>query len=132
MRTVNPAFQFIIETYVCDYHDATLAGKTSDDTVVSNPNLGYDGAYLRKESGITIVWEVSSTSDSHGMRFASEDDWTSLIAMYKYARGAVDYSKPSWAFCYGIQSDDALSVMAEAVSSGNAPYEVLPLFLLLM
>jgi len=48
------------------------------------------------------VWEVSATSDSHGMRFAYEDDWTSLIAMYKYGRGAVDYSKPSWAFSYGI------------------------------
>eukprot|EP00026_Physarum_polycephalum_P002560 Phypoly_transcript_02567.p1 GENE.Phypoly_transcript_02567~~Phypoly_transcript_02567.p1 ORF type:complete len:909 (+),score=91.92 Phypoly_transcript_02567:101-2728(+) len=110
VRTVNTNFQFFVETYVCDYHDATLAG--------------YDGAYLRKEPGLTIVWEVSATSDSHGMRFAYEDDWTSLIAMYKYGRGAVDYSKPSWAFCYGIQSDDAISVMAEAISSGNAPYEV--------
>lgn len=110
VQVVSPAFQFIIETYVCDYHDATLAG--------------YDGAYLRKEQGLTVVWEVSATSDSHGMRYSYEDDWAGLIAMYKYGRGAVDYSKPSWAFCYGIQSDDALSVMAEAIVAGNAPYEV--------
>jgi hypothetical protein len=62
-----------------------------------------DGGYLKKDPNLTAVWEVTVTSDTTGMRYTSEDDWVSLIAIYKYCRAAVGLDKPSWAFSYAIQ-----------------------------
>jgi hypothetical protein len=56
------------------------------------------------------------------MRDANPDDWISLIAMCKFAKGASG-QKPSWIFTYGKEAEDALLVMAEALAAGNHPYE---------
>jgi hypothetical protein len=56
------------------------------------------------------------------MREARPDDWLSLIGMSKFEKGASG-EKQSWMFTYGRNPDDALLVMAEALASGNNPYE---------
>ncbi|KAJ3028428.1 hypothetical protein HDV00_010387 [Rhizophlyctis rosea] len=106
---VNSDWQTVVEIVTCDYNDAT--------------RLGLDGAYLKNVKGLSIVWEVDAMSDDSAMRNAKADDWLMMYAMMKYGRGASG-SKPSWAFDYGKQTDDAQAVLALAVTAGNSPYEV--------
>ncbi len=108
-RSVNPQFETFVETVTMDYVDATT--------------IGLDGAYLRLADGITHAWEVDVVSDDDAMRFATDDDWICLIAMYKYARAASG-EKPAWAFSYGAREEDAGQVMAEVLAAGCNPYEV--------
>lgn len=62
-------------------------------------------------------------SETHSNLLALEDDWISLIAMYKYSRGASG-NKPSWTFSYGRNVDDAKGTLSLALATGNSPYEV--------
>ncbi len=107
-RTVNPEFPVIIETVTMDYNAAT--------------GIGLDGSSLKGSEGMTHVWELDAISDTSSMRNAKEDDWISMIAMNKFARGASG-SKPAWMFGYGKLEDDAKIVMAEILAAGNNPYE---------
>ena len=107
-RGVSPAIATIVETLTMDYDAATI--------------LALDGSTLKSVPGLTQVWEVDALSDKSGMRGAKPDDWISLIAMCKFAKGASG-QKPSWIFTYGKEASDALLVMAEALATGNHPYE---------
>lgn len=109
-RSENPDFEVFVETVPCDFYDAT--------------SMGLDGAYLRMLEGVTQAWEVDTVSDSHSMKFASHDDWISLISMYRYCRAASGLSKPAWVFSKGWQETDARQVMAEVLAAGCNPYEV--------
>ncbi|KAJ3052708.1 hypothetical protein HK097_005833 [Rhizophlyctis rosea] len=121
-RSVNPSWQTVVEIVTCDYNDAT--------------KIGLDGAYLKNVEGVSVVWEVDAMSDTNAMRSAKADDWLMMYAMYKVGpglaalgRGCVALpiyvsSKPSWAFDYGKQTDDAQATLALAVTAGNSPYEV--------
>src|SRR5205823_1612970 len=84
--------------------------------------LGLDGSRFKSDPGIIQVWEIDALSDKTAMRDARPDDWISLIGMAKFAAGASGI-KPSWVFTYGLMPDDGLLVMAEALASGNNPYE---------
>src|SRR5439155_24243956 len=108
-RSVNPDFVAFPECVTCDTYDATANG--------------LDGAYLRLAEGISFTFEVDATSDSDANRFSSEDDWISLISMFKYGRGASG-SKPAWAFTYGLEADDAAGTMAECLIAGCNPFEI--------
>jgi PKD repeat protein len=108
-RSVNPEFPIFAETLPTDYNGATI--------------YGLDGSYLKHIEGLTHVWEVDTMSNNVGMRNALEDDWISFISAYKYTRAASG-KKPSWVFSYGKQADDAELVMAQALSTGNNPYEL--------
>ena len=105
---VDPNFWVIIETFPLDYLDAT--------------DKGLDGAFRRSSDHFTRVWEVDSVSNTKAMAWATPEDFTSKIAMYKWARAA-DRESPSWVFSYGYQPDDAGLVMAAAVATGNRPFE---------
>ena len=108
-RSVNPEFPIFAETLPTDYNGATI--------------YGLDGSYLKHIEGLTHVWEVDTMSNNVGMRSALEDDWISFISAYKFTRAASG-KKPSWVFSYGKQADDAELVMAQALSTGNNPYEL--------
>lgn len=101
-------FAIFTETVTMDYNAAT--------------QVGLDGGSLKELEGITHVWEIDAVSDGSGSRQARPDDWICLIAMNKYARAASG-SKPSWAFTYGKQANDAELVMAESLVAANNPYE---------
>ena len=108
-RSVDPEFPVIAETLPTDYNGATL--------------YGLDGGYLKHIEGLTHVWETDTMSNNVGMRNAREDDWISFISAFKYTRAASG-KKPSWVFNYGKQVDDAGLVMAQALATGNNPYEL--------
>lgn len=107
-NTVAPNFKLFVETVTMDYTAPT--------------KIALDGAALKDLPGLTQVWELDAISDTNAMRKAKEDDWISLIAMNKFARGASG-KNPSWIFTYGKQANDAELVMAEAIAAGNSPYE---------
>jgi hypothetical protein len=98
----------IVETVTMDYNSATM--------------LGLDGSRFKTDPGLVQVWEIDALSDESAMRDALPDDWISLIGMSKFAAGASG-GKPSWVFTYGLLPEDGLLVMAEALASGNNPYE---------
>jgi hypothetical protein len=108
-RSAKPDILTFVETVTCDYKYATV--------------VGLDGAYLRKAEGISHVWEVDVVNLAQGMRPARENDWVSMICMYKYCRAASGL-KPAWAFSYGRQADDASLVMAEVIACGCNPFEI--------
>ena len=101
-------FWVIVETFPLDYLDAT--------------DKGLDGAFRRDTPRFTRVWEVDSVSNTKGMLWARPEDFTSKIAMNKYARAA-DREQPTWVFSYGFQPGDAGLVMSAAVASGARPFE---------
>jgi hypothetical protein len=107
-RSVASEMPLIVETVSLDYDSTTM--------------LGLDGTTMKQDPGVIQVWEADSVSDRTGMRDAKPDDWISLIGMFKFAKGASG-KKPSWIFAYGKEPDDALLVMAEALATGNHPYE---------
>lgn len=84
---------------------------------------GLEGAMLRAISGVTSVWEVSTLSVNSSMRTAREDDWICYISMHKYIRAATG-SKPSWAFAYAKQPDDAEFTAGEVLAARNNVYEL--------
>ena len=107
-RSVANDIPLVVETVTLDYDSATM--------------LGLDGTTMKQEAGVIQVWEADAVSDRTGMREAKPDDWISLIGMFKFAKAASG-KKPSWMFTYGKEPDDALLVMAEALATGNHPYE---------
>jgi hypothetical protein len=107
-RSVANDIPIVVETVTLDYDAATM--------------LGLDGTTMKQEAGLIQVWEADAVSDRTAMREAKPDDWISLIGMFKFAKGASG-KKPSWMFTYGKEPDDALLVMAEALATGNHPYE---------
>jgi hypothetical protein len=107
-RSVADDMPLVVETVTLDYDASTM--------------LGLDGATMKRDEGVIQVWEADAVSDRTGMREAKADDWISLIGMFKFAKGASG-KKPSWMFTYGKEPDDALLVMAEALATGNHPYE---------
>jgi hypothetical protein len=98
----------VVETVTLDYGAATI--------------LGLDGSTMKTAPGVIQVWELDAVSDRTAMRDALPDDWISLIAMSKFAKAASG-TKPSWIFTYGKEPDDAMLVLAEALATGNHPYE---------
>lgn len=108
-RSVNPDFQMVVETVTMDYNAALLEG--------------LDGAFAGPDAGYWHVWEVDALSDTNAMVHANEDDWASLIAMFKFGRGA-DRGRAAWAFTYGYEPDDAEAVLAEALAAQVCPYEL--------
>ncbi len=108
-RSIDAEFPIFAETLPTDYNGATI--------------YGLDGSYLKHIEGLTHIWEVDTMSNNVGMRNAREDDWISFISAFKYTRAASG-KKPSWVFNYGKQLDDAELVMAEALATGNNPYEL--------
>ncbi len=109
-RSIDPEFPIFAETLPTDYNGATI--------------YGLDGSYLKHIEGLTHIWEVDTMSNNVGMRNAQEDDWISFISAFKYTRAASG-KKPSWVFNYGKQVDDAGLVMAQALATGNNPYELM-------
>ncbi len=107
-RSIANDVTLVVETVSVDYAAATI--------------LGLDGSTMKTDSGVIQVWEVDAISDRTGMREAKPDDWISLIGMSKFAKAASG-TKPSWIFTYGKEPDDGLLVMAEALATGNHPYE---------
>lgn len=108
-REINPDFSLIVETVTMDYNGAILQG--------------LDGSYAGPRDGLLHVWEIDVVSETNSMVYAKYDDWTSLIAMYKYGRGA-DLGRPAWAFSYGNGELDAQLVMAVSIASQVNPYEL--------
>ncbi|MCF7985167.1 MAG: cadherin-like domain-containing protein, partial [Thiohalocapsa sp.] len=108
-RSVDSEFPVFAETLPTDYNGATL--------------YGLDGSYLKHVEGLTHIWEVDTMSNNVGMRNAREDDWISFISALKFTRAASG-KKPSWVFSYGKEEDDAELVMAQAMATGNNPYEL--------
>jgi hypothetical protein len=106
-RAINPGFMILSETVTMDNTSATVQAL--------DPASRDDGELIR-------VWEVDAVSDASSMRQASANDWLSMAAMMRYARG-VSGARPSWIFCYGLRPDDAERVAALAVVTGNSPYE---------
>lgn len=100
-------FEVIIETVTMDYSGGTAQG--------------LDGAYA-DDGRIYRVWEIDAVSDATAMRGASEDDWLSMAVMMKHARGCSD-PRPAWAFCYGLEEDDAERTMGLSIATGCSPYE---------
>ena len=100
-------FAVLIETVSMDYSSATLQA--------------LDAASA--ESGDVLrVWEVDCVSDTTAMRDASASDWLSMVMMMKHGRGCSG-TRPSWVFCYGLETGDAERVMSIAIATGNSPYE---------
>ncbi len=106
-KRIRPTFEVIIETVTMDYNAGTLQG--------------LDGA-AADDGDVYRVWEVDAVSDATAMRHASADDWMSMTAMMRHARG-VSHPRASWIFSYGLEEDDAEHVMALAITTGNNPYE---------
>lgn len=107
--SVNPEIWVIVENFPMDYLDAT--------------DKGLDGAFVPDAERLFRVWEVDSVSNTLGMKWATPEDFTSKIAMFKWGREA-DFGRPSWAFSYGNEPRDAGLVMAAALAVGLAPFEV--------
>ncbi len=105
---VNPNFMVIIENFPADYMDATEAG--------------LDGTFRRSNQNLLRVWEIDSVSNTKAMEWASVDEFSNKITMYKWAR-AVDRENPSWGFSYGHTPLDAGITIAAAVTTGVAPFE---------
>ncbi|HEY8073816.1 MAG TPA: alpha-amylase family protein [Labilithrix sp.] len=106
-KQIRQDFEIVIETVTMDYTSGTVQG--------------LDGAHA-DDGQIHRVWEIDAVSDATGMRNAAKDDWYSMVAMMKYARGS-SKPRPSWVFCYGLQPDDAERVMSLCLTTGNSPYE---------
>jgi hypothetical protein len=107
-REVKPTFVTAVENFPLDNVEATSAG--------------LDATFRRDGEGLLTVFEVDSVSSTKGMQYASVEDFSNKIAMFKWAR-ACNRGRPSWAFSYGNQPLDAGLVMAAAVATGNAPLE---------
>ncbi len=105
---VNPNFMVIIENFPTDYMDAT--------------ETGLDGNFRRKNHNFLRVWEIDSVSNTKAMQWASIDEFSNKLTMYKWARAA-DRENPSWAFSYGYKPLDASLTMAAVVTIGVAPFE---------
>lgn len=105
---VNPNFMLIIENFPADYMDAT--------------ETGLDGNFRRSNQNYLRVWEIDSVSNTKAMQWASIDEFSNKLTMYKWARAA-DRENPSWAFSYGYQPLDAGLTMAAVVTLGVAPFE---------
>ena len=105
---VNPDFMVIIETFPVDNMDGT--------------STGLDGTYRVSGDNFIRVWEVDSVSNTRAMEYATIEDFTSKIAMYKWAK-ACERNNPTWSFSYGNQPRDAGLVMAAAVATRNSPFE---------
>ncbi len=105
---INPNFMVIIENFPTDYMDATEAG--------------LDGTYRRSNQNLLRVWEIDSVSNTKAMAWASIDEFSNKLTMYKWAR-AVDRENPSWAFSYGSTPLDAGLTLGAAVTTGIAPFE---------
>ena len=106
-RSVDPAFEVIVETVTMDYSGATVQG--------------LDAAAL--DSGeVHRAWEVDAISDGTGMREAAARDWLNMAVMMKHGRGCAG-DLPSWMFCYGKQEDDAEHVLGLALATHNCPFE---------
>jgi hypothetical protein len=108
-KEVAPDIAIIVENFPMDYLDAT--------------DKGLDGAFKPDAKDFWRVWEVDSVSNKLGMQWATKEDFTSKIAMFKWARAA-DSGSPSWVFSYGNEPRDAGLVMGAALATGNSPFEV--------
>lgn len=108
-QAVAPGIRIVVENFPMDYLDAT--------------DKGLDGAFVPAAEALSRVWEVDSVSNTQGMMWATPEDFASKIAMFKWARAA-DRGRPSWVFSYGNEARDAGLVMAAALATGNAPFEV--------
>ncbi len=106
-KQIRQDFEIIIETVSMDYTSCTVQG--------------LDGAHA-DDGQVHRVWEIDAVSDATAMRNATADDWYSMVAMMKHARGS-SKPRPSWVFCYGKETDDAERVMALCIATGNSPYE---------
>lgn len=107
-QQVNPDFMVIVENFPTDYMDGTDAG--------------LDGNYRISTENFLRVYEIDSVSNTKAMQWASVDEFSNKITMYKWARG-VDRENPSWAFSYGFQPLDAGLTMGAAISTGVVPFE---------
>ncbi|MFH1653659.1 MAG: family 10 glycosylhydrolase [Pseudomonadota bacterium] len=108
-REVNPDFYITVETVTMDYNAAV--------------NEGLDGSFTGPLDGFWHVWEVDAISDTNSMVNAPHDDWLSMLAMFKYGRGA-DRGRPAWAFVYGYEPEDAETVLTLALAAQCNPYEL--------
>ena len=104
-----PQIRIVAETFPMDYMDAT--------------DKGLDGLFHPEGDRFSRIWEVDSVSNSLAMKWATPEDFASKIAMFKWARQA-DGAGPSWVFSYGNEPLDAGLVMAAALATGNAPFEL--------
>lgn len=108
-KEVAPDIAIIVENFPMDYLDAT--------------DKGLDGAFKPDAKDLWRVWEVDSVSNKLAMQWATHEDFTSKIAMFKWGRAA-DSGSPSWVFSYGNEPRDAGLVMGAALATGNSPFEV--------
>ena len=108
-RSIAPDFQLVVETVTMDYNAALFEG--------------LDGAFAGPLDGYLHVWEVDVLSDTNAMINGLPNDWSSLLAMYEFGRGA-DAGRAAWAFTYGDGPDDAEAVMMTAVTAQVNPYEL--------
>lgn len=104
----NPDWLFVTEVYPMDYMDTLWTG--------------LDGARLQSPDKFIKVWEVDSVSNGQAMKYAHVEDYSSRIAMYKYARG-VDRGTPSWGFTYGFEVPDAALGIGAAIATKTIPFE---------
>jgi hypothetical protein len=108
-KEVAPDIAIIVENFPMDYLDAT--------------DKGLDGAFKPDAKDFWRVWEVDSVSNKLAMQWATTEDFTSKIAMFKWGKAA-DSGSPSWVFSYGNEPRDAGLVMGAALATGNSPFEV--------
>lgn len=105
---INPDLVVIVESAALDHMDATT--------------VGLDGTLRRSATNFLRVWEVGTVSSELGMQWASIEDFTSKIAIHKWAAACEGENIP-WSFVYGREPLDAGLSMAVALATGNAPFE---------
>lgn len=108
--------------------DAVKAARGDFELVVHTPTedggrataQGQDGAF--GDPLVPRAWEIRGASETSAMRDATEDDWLSLAAMTKHARGST-LPRPTCVASIGAQEDDAERTMAIAIAMGASPFD---------
>lgn len=107
-NTINPNFMVIVETPAVDDLEVTVSG--------------IDGAYRVSADNFIRVYKIDTISTTKGMDGAHPEDFTSLIAMSKWAKES-ERGNPNWSYSFGNQALDAGLVISALISNGVSPFE---------
>ncbi len=107
-HAVDPDFIVAVETSTVDSLWATVTG--------------LDGTYGAGAKNFIKVYKPDVLSSSRGMQDAHPEDFTSLVAMNKWAM-ATERGATTWSFSLGFQPLDAGLVMSSLLANGLGPFE---------
>lgn len=108
LHAVHPDTWVWLQDPVMDHLDAT--------------EHGLDGTFIVPADRFGRVWETDSVSSTHGMRWASPEDFTSRIATLKFGR-ASDGPNPSLAFVNGFHPPEGDLGMGAILATGMSPFD---------